>query len=618
MGTVIAPDGSPARKLLTLILTVTALQVAGALPQGREILRNGDFSRTKGDRPLHWVTYGNKSLATFKILPAGDEQAGNTLRVQVEETSSRPWSVQLRQGLQDTLKKGETFFFTFDYKVTAGYGFACYWQKERSPWPKYLSLEVTDPADEWATCAVAMRVPALIKPGESSVSFHLASDTGTVNLRNMKVLVFPEGVAPSDLPVTRSPVIGGDEVDRSWRKKAEKRIKSQRMAPMIIRVLKSGFPAPRASISVKQIDRDFLVGTVVPAEFMNQALLQRPEFRDLRRQLAEDGDRLEKFQSFVRERSLFNAVSFEDYLTWRISDLWGYDHFEAVAAPFLKKEMQLLGHTLYAPTFRFAPPHCRQLTADQLQEKLTSFVGNQVERFSGTVDLWSVLHAPLTYTRMYDMIGTDSLVRVFKIAREADAAVRLLYSDDRVLSSPTADHMKETVSIINWLRSEGADVSGILLDAETGDPYLAPTAMEERIDYLHRETGLPIWIRGLQVHAPTEELQAERIEHLMLLFYSHPAVHGVLFANVWDPRPTATKTTLFRPSFRIKPAGQTVRRLLTETWHTETTKKTRGEGTAVIHGFLGSYDITVRSGEKTATRRAELTAQGANIEIDLE
>jgi hypothetical protein len=60
-----------------------------------------------------------------------------------------------------------------------------------------------------------------------------------------------------------------------------------------------------------------------------------------------------------------------------------------------------------------------------------------------------------------------------------------------------------------------------------------------------------------------------------------------------------------------------VRGLLTDEWLTNQTLKTGDDGVATIHGFQGTYKITVGEGDAAVQQDAQLTADGAQVVIQL-
>ena len=88
--------------------------------------------------------------------------------------------------------------------------------------------------------------------------------------------------------------------------------------------------------------------------------------------------------------------------------------------------------------------------------------------------------------------------------------------------------------------------------------------MWRRLDEI-ASLGLPVLITELSlvtnwtdagpVCALTEAEQAEMLERLVTLFYSHPAVAGVTLWGFWDGHMWVQGTGLYRKDFTPKPAA---------------------------------------------------------------
>jgi hypothetical protein len=111
-------------------------------------------------------------------------------------------------------------------------------------------------------------------------------------------------------------------------------------------------------------------------------------------------------------------------------------------------------------------------------------------------------------------------------------------------------------------------------------------------------------------------LQAEIIERLYSIWFSHPNVEQIVYwnlvdgyAHVWDPDPEKIKASqgdmtqgenyyyggLLRFDLSPKPAYFKIKELLQKKWHTEATLVTDANGFADFRGFYGEYDVQVKA-----------------------
>lgn len=134
--------------------------------------------------------------------------------------------------------------------------------------------------------------------------------------------------------------------------------------------------------------------------------------------------------------------------------------------------------------------------------------------------------------------------------------------------------------------------------------------------------------------AEDEDLQAEIIENLYTIWFSHPNVEQIIYwnvvdgyAHVWaenathdDIRKTQGDMTLgeniyygglLRFDMTEKPAFKKLHELINERWHTEASMTCK-DGRACFSGFYGDYDVTVRANGKEVTNTVSLSSKGDN------
>jgi len=126
-----------------------------------------------------------------------------------------------------------------------------------------------------------------------------------------------------------------------------------------------------------------------------------------------------------------------------------------------------------------------------------------------------------------------------------------------------------------------------------------------------------------------EELQADIIERLYSLWFSHPATSQIVYWNVvdgyahlWSQDREKIKASqgnmgrgsenfyhggLLRFDMSKKPAYYRIKELLTKRWHTEGSLVTNERGEVSFRGFFGDYDVTVEHGGGVVKKTASLS-----------
>ena len=144
---------------------------------------------------------------------------------------------------------------------------------------------------------------------------------------------------------------------------------------------------------------------------------------------------------------------------------------------------------------------------------------------------------------------------------------------------------------------------------------------------LYSLLGKPLQITEVTVPAyswETEDelIQAEIIENLYTVWFSHPNVEQIIYWNIvdgyahlWDPDPEKIKASqgdmtlgenyyhggLLRFDLSPKPAYFKIKELIQKQWHTDVEIVTDANGKAAFRGFYGEYEVEVEGKEKVFT-----------------
>lgn len=166
---------------------------------------------------------------------------------------------------------------------------------------------------------------------------------------------------------------------------------------------------------------------------------------------------------------------------------------------------------------------------------------------------------------------------------------------------------------------------------------LNPENLYQHMD-LYSNFGKPLQITEVTVPAYSwapedEEIQAEIIEKLYSIWFSHPNVEQIIYWNLVDgythfsnPDPEKIKASqgdmslgenqyyggLLRFDLSPKPAYYKIKELIQQRWHTEAELVTSQDGSCGFRGFYGQYEIEISSGGKTITRMIQLSSKSDN------
>ena len=164
--------------------------------------------------------------------------------------------------------------------------------------------------------------------------------------------------------------------------------------------------------------------------------------------------------------------------------------------------------------------------------------------------------------------------------------------------------------------------------------YYNPKNLYEHMD-LYSNFGKPLQITEVTVPAYSnkpedEDLQAEILEKLYSIWFSHQNVEQIIYWNLPDGyaafAPQGDMTAgenyyyggLLRFDLTPKPAFLKLKELIQKQWHTEESLATDACGETEINGFYGDYEVSVEALGKTVTKKISLLKKGKkNISIVL-
>ena len=166
---------------------------------------------------------------------------------------------------------------------------------------------------------------------------------------------------------------------------------------------------------------------------------------------------------------------------------------------------------------------------------------------------------------------------------------------------------------------------------------LNPENLYRKMD-LYAGLGKPLQITEVTLpayswEAEDEEIQAQMLEYLYTIWFSHPSVEQIVYWNLVDGYAHLWSTDLaeirasqgnmtigenyyhgglLRFDLSPKPAYYKIKELLQEKWHTETEIVADENGIAEFRGFFGEYDLEITANGKNVTKKICLSSKVDN------
>lgn len=232
----------------------------------------------------------------------------------------------------------------------------------------------------------------------------------------------------------------------------------------------------------------------------------------------------------------------------------------------------------------------------------------------GQLAEWDVVNEPVPEHQLTDIFGKQQLVTWYQKAHQADPKALLFVND--YPGPDTTGHLDGYFDIIKFLLDNKAPLQGIGLQGHVGG---SPWSIPALLSVLDRfgVYKLPIEITEYDTDIKDDQLDGQFFKDFLTAVFSHPSTNGFLMWGFWDGAHWHHKAPLFNQDWTQKAAGKAYEDLVFHDWWTNAEGTTGSEGSYQVRGFLGSYEVTVKSGSKTKTVSASLTNAGLQLPVVL-
>ena len=559
------------------------------------------------EQDLRKIVFSGNDLGRAKREYLTDNDGSEFVRVTNDFIPSAPWAVGANFVLENEFKKGGVFAATItarSYQSTTAESFATFNHEDRGePYEKSLAGPI-GVGPEWKTFYFAYTSLRDYKPGTSQLALHLGFPNQSIDIKNIRVIYYGDSVKLSELPQTKF-TYPGMEPDAPWRKAAADRIEKHRKADFTITVKDAaGNPVPGASVAVKMTRHAFKFGTAVNADVLVNHL----------------GKSADSYRNKVA--TLFNLATLENHHKY---SGWIYPENRETANRAVdwlrEKGLDIRGHVLVWPGWRYNPPQMRQLASDPeaLRKNILDHITDIMTANKGKLLYWDVLNEPYTNHDFMDVLGKEAIVEWFKHAHSIDPTPRLFINDYSILTNGGANtaHQEAYFGYVEYLLQNGAPLHALGEQSHFGWLLTAPDRVMEILDRM-ASYGLPIHITELDINITDRELQAAYMRDYMTIVFSHPAVEGITLWGFWEGAHWAPDAAFWTRDWQLRPVGKAWLDLVHRDWKTDVTLETDQDGRATLRGFLGDYEVTVKKDELTKKITTKLTKNGIDLQVVLD
>ncbi|XP_060607339.1 anti-sigma-I factor RsgI6-like [Ruditapes philippinarum] len=256
------------------------------------------------------------------------------------------------------------------------------------------------------------------------------------------------------------------------------------------------------------------------------------------------------------------------------------------------------------------------LSRQQLLQEIDMRTKGVVGHTAGLVKHWDVNNENIHGDWYEQTTGDPNItMKMFHDAHAVDPNVKLFLNDFGVMESYAAVPLRHQAE---FFKSAGVPIYGVGIQSHIKDTNLDIGKLKGQLDTV-ASAGLPIWITELSLASNDVHSRATALTDILTLYFSHPAVEGVLFWGFWDGKIFNQQTALFEGS-DVMPneAGKAYQTLFKTTWRTHVTKDVNKINSFSVRGFKGGYTLIVRhDGREIKRETFTLGSTGKNININL-
>ena len=423
----------------------------------------------------------------------------------------------------------------------------------------------------------------------------------------------------------------------SWKKRASEGIEKYRKGDARLTVTdENGNPVSNAKIKVKQKTHEFRFGANI---FMLDEL--------------ETEEKNEKYKKYFAET--FNMATLPFY--WdALEPERGKPRYEKDSPKIYRRpstnlciefcEKNGIEPREHALAYdRFFPSWLADASIDECKAELERRFSEIAERYADkipTIEVTNEMEWASGITKFYD--EPDFVEWCFKTAERYFPNNQLVINEHTGLA--WEDRCRATDKYYSYIEAnmlKGARIDAIGMqyhlfnkrenEYEKTGTTLNPEKLYRHMD-LYSGFGKPLQVTEVTIPAYSweredEELQAQILENLYTIWFSHPNVEQIVYwnlvdgyAHLWDPNPERIKASqgnmslgenyyyggLFRFDMTPKPVFLKLKELFEKRWHTEEELLTDENGNASFRGFFGDYDIEIGN----ETKEVSLSKNGEN------
>lgn len=410
----------------------------------------------------------------------------------------------------------------------------------------------------------------------------LGDEDRNLYLESITITAPPGSPAPVSVAAAASDPEAAARRERAIVDATAAAIEKNRKSDAVVQVVDpSGRPIPGARVTIVQTSHEFLFGCNI---------------------YGFDHSRTEAQNAAYKERfaGLFNYATVGFY--WRSYEPRRgrprYAETDKIVAWCAEHGIRMKGHPLLWGDENGIPLWSKGQPASEVQRDRVRAI---MTRYRGKIGFYEVVNEP-------SHLATPRIDEPYRWAREADPAAYLIVNDYHVL----ADGAPRFFRLLKRAIEDGVPFDGIGIQAHEPRTMRFPLdrvrSVLDRYATLGKELHITEFtpasngerITGSHLKGVWDEAaQADYAEKFYRVCFAHPALRGITWWDLSDQHSWLKGGGMLHADMTPKPVYERLRKLIREEWTTRLETQTDAAGRLALRGFLGGYQLSVKTDGKT-------------------
>ncbi|GFR61195.1 endo-1,4-beta-xylanase [Elysia marginata] len=263
------------------------------------------------------------------------------------------------------------------------------------------------------------------------------------------------------------------------------------------------------------------------------------------------------------------------------------------------------------------PDYVDALSAAETREEVDNHIKYMTGITRGKLGHWDV-NNELLHGNYYEEKTNDPdfTKQMFQKVHAEDPTPKLFLNDYGAVAKGSSTYAY--LRLIQDFKEANVGLGGVGVQSHVPDfTEPDPTLMKYRLDTL-AQAGVPIWVTELDVVTQDEIARADWYEKALRLYFSHPAVYGVIIWGFWDHDQEPNQVLVHGYTFNLAEAGKRFLHLTQQEWSTHVNESLASSTSLNVRGFKGVYDLTVwYKGKPIKHRTLTLDDSDKNLTIGI-